>query len=299
MVEGIGDEVIQVFGICLVILIFVTAWRSTAIRELPQIRAVFIVDRRSQTVFGNNVGPLPTPAAPPDPGQSSGDNNAENGAPTDGNSSNKPNPVNNEINAFRLSYFSNLQNQAPSPSTSQEVPEGPAPNESGDSSAPAEENSEHSIRIKIKYLNDEQRIVQGNLKELLGQFKRRYFQVELSNNKDVVLIFQGRVLREEETLETIGMYDNCVVHCIFKSGRVSEPENRSASTGSTNNAPADWNLGPLLLATLVAMFMLAWFSYWTYPQLFGITSTILLACLTTIFILAVASLYYPQLFQSL
>uniref|UniRef100_A0A1Y9H9M3 Ubiquitin-like domain-containing protein n=1 Tax=Anopheles farauti TaxID=69004 RepID=A0A1Y9H9M3_9DIPT len=72
------------------------------------------------------------------------------------------------------------------------------------------------IRIKLKYLNDDSKLVEGNLNEGIGEFKRRNFTLELAAHKLVRLVFNGHVLQPDtKTLAACGLFDNCVVHCLI------------------------------------------------------------------------------------
>ncbi|ETN58043.1 hypothetical protein AND_010385 [Anopheles darlingi] len=78
------------------------------------------------------------------------------------------------------------------------------------------------IRIKLKYLNDDSKLVEGNLNEGIGEFKRRNFTLELAAQKLVRLVFNGHVLQPDtKTLAACGLFDNCVVHCLIHNQKSS------------------------------------------------------------------------------
>ncbi|XP_053680474.1 uncharacterized protein LOC128731383 [Anopheles nili] len=78
------------------------------------------------------------------------------------------------------------------------------------------------IRIKLKYLNDDSKLVEGNLNEGIGEFKRRNFTLELAAQKLVRLVFNGHVLQpDNKTLAACGLFDNCVVHCLIHNQKSS------------------------------------------------------------------------------
>uniref|UniRef100_A0A6E8VIP3 Ubiquitin-like domain-containing protein n=1 Tax=Anopheles coluzzii TaxID=1518534 RepID=A0A6E8VIP3_ANOCL len=87
------------------------------------------------------------------------------------------------------------------------------------------------IRIKLKYLNDDSKLVEGNLNEGVGEFKRRNFTLELAAHKLVRLVFNGHVLQpDSKTLAACGLFDNCVVHCLIHN-------QKSALNGASTERP--------------------------------------------------------------
>uniref|UniRef100_A0A182PNL4 Ubiquitin-like domain-containing protein n=1 Tax=Anopheles epiroticus TaxID=199890 RepID=A0A182PNL4_9DIPT len=93
------------------------------------------------------------------------------------------------------------------------------------------------IRIKLKYLNDDSKLVEGNLNEGIGEFKRRNFTLELAAHKLVRLVFNGHVLQpDSKTLAACGLFDNCVVHCLIHN-------QKSALNGTTTDRPTEGMIG--------------------------------------------------------
>uniref|UniRef100_A0A182JR14 Ubiquitin-like domain-containing protein n=1 Tax=Anopheles christyi TaxID=43041 RepID=A0A182JR14_9DIPT len=93
------------------------------------------------------------------------------------------------------------------------------------------------IRIKLKYLNDDSKLVEGNLNEGIGEFKRRNFTLELAAHKLVRLVFNGHVLQpDSKTLAACGLFDNCVVHCLIHN-------QKSALNGVTNDRSSEGTIG--------------------------------------------------------
>nr|CAD7425917.1 unnamed protein product [Timema monikensis] len=102
---------------------------------------------------------------------------------------------------------------------------------------PGEEPSSDAgnIRIRLKYLNDDQKLVEGRLQEQLGDFKRRHFGLEMAADKLVRLIFNGQVLQSDsETLQNYGLFDNCVVHCLVHQQRSSNTPSSDSATPTNN-----------------------------------------------------------------
>lgn len=140
---------------------------------------------------------------------------------------------------------------------------------------------EDDIVIKLKYINDDLKLVNGKLQEPLGDFKRRHFELELANNKLVRLIFKGQVLqRDELSLQSCGLYDNCVVHCLVHqkksnnntSDRTATNANLgvgNSTTGADSSRPRiptnnqqpgrEWDLGNLFFAIVSFVLGAAWY----------------------------------------
>lgn len=89
-------------------------------------------------------------------------------------------------------------------------------------------NIANEFRIKLKYLNDELKLVTGNPMEPIGDFKNRNFSDELAAQKLVRLVFNGHVLQPDtKTLEACGLFDNCVVHCLIHTRTIETAANES------------------------------------------------------------------------
>lgn len=159
------------------------------------------------------------------------------------------------------------------------------------------------IRIRLKYLNDDQKLVEGRLHEQLGDFKRRHFGLELAADKLVRLIFNGQVLQSDnETLQGYGLFDNCVVHCLVhqqRSGAAVENQLARDSATNANSAPdatphRDWDLGIVLYASLSVLLGLAWYCRYQYSQLFNASTTVALVGFTGILTVSFVGIYFPD-----
>lgn len=74
---------------------------------------------------------------------------------------------------------------------------------------------EVSWKIKIKYLNDDMKVVEARPSQTLGEFKKQNFVTELAANKLVRLVFNGKVLQPDgASLRSCALFENCVVHCL-------------------------------------------------------------------------------------
>ncbi|XP_055592760.1 uncharacterized protein LOC129744310 [Uranotaenia lowii] len=173
------------------------------------------------------------------------------------------------------------------------------------------------IRIKLKFLNDDSKLVEGNLNEGIGDFKKRNFSIELAAKKLVRLVFNGHVLQPDtKTLAACGLFDNCVVHCLIHNPKPQTGSGELVGTGGIlggNDAPngvggfgngvagngndqqiggeSTWRnrlgsyfiyIGTFILSATIAY---CWYCRFQYGHLFNLNSTIGLIVTTTIFLI--------------
>ncbi|KAK7081069.1 Ubiquitin [Halocaridina rubra] len=128
-----------------------------------------------------------------------------------------------------------------------------------------EEKPPGSVRIRIKFLDETQKLVFAKLTEQVGTFKRQHFSIEMDANRRIRLIFNGQLLsRDSSTLAQYGLFDNCVVHC-----HVSQPQIVDA-TGQISDLAGqeedDAYMSALLVSMLVFFYIpvfhyLNWYKY--------------------------------------
>lgn len=185
-----------------------------------------------------------------------------------------------------------------------------------DAGKPKESPQSKQIRIKLKYLNDDSKLVEGNLNEGVGEFKKRNFTIELAAKKLVRLVFNGHVLQpDNKTLAACGLFDNCVVHCLIHTPKPVGPagdgsganllDGHGSSTdggglgtgggavghdGGGNNARDNGTrygtyfiyIGTFILSATITY---CWYCRFHYGHLFNLNSTIGLIVTTTIFLI--------------
>ncbi|XP_055637143.1 transmembrane and ubiquitin-like domain-containing protein 2 [Toxorhynchites rutilus septentrionalis] len=186
------------------------------------------------------------------------------------------------------------------------------PSEKCEVDKPKQQPLSKQIRIKLKYLNDDSKLVQGNLNEGIGEFKKRNFSIELAAKKLVRLVFNGHVLQPDtKTLAACGLFDNCVVHCLIHNPKPSLAGNDM--NGSNTNLVGDNNIGEgnltndlglgmgrngrenstrygtyfIYIGTFIlsATILYCWYCRFHYGHLFNLNSTIGLIVTTTIFLI--------------
>ncbi|CAK9830107.1 Transmembrane and ubiquitin-like domain-containing protein 2 [Anthophora retusa] len=341
LIEGVGDEVTDFFIVVTVLLVGWLAWYSTSITDQSLIRTVLVLHRTRTHLAGlrSNHQNASSFTRPPNLEVSeeetiepiADDNNSNSQScpePSIADTNEEISPDTNraveatateEVLIETMDSFNNdsttlLQRQSKinaSKETNISTPTCTEPvveHESENLST----NDANKISIKLKFINDDQKMVTGSLKELLGDFKRRHFQTELEAQKLVRLVFHGRVLQpDNQTLERCGLYNNCVVHCLVHQPRpnpvpsqTSTLQNSSSiyfNPQSFSDIPVgtgissvhnEWDLSRPLVIILTVMLGFAWYSRYHYAQFFTATTTLALYALTAIFAMSVTLILY-------
>ncbi|XP_072929296.1 uncharacterized protein [Epargyreus clarus] len=131
------------------------------------------------------------------------------------------------------------------------------------------ESNTQKILIKLKYINDTLKEVEGILDEPLKDFKCRHFSAELSAESRVRLIFNGRVLLDEAaTLRACGLHHRAVVHCLVQPRRAPPPQppNIAERQGTVHelvteiiNPERYWDLENILMTLVSLALTIIWF----------------------------------------
>lgn len=201
MIEGIGDEVVQFFSAVIIVGVALLAWWSTNITEGPLIRTVLILERRSRNRTATEV-------VAPQPSVTENENGIDTGQDdvteeileteavdlsTDKDESETV-VVGTTTEAAPVSdcndtEISDSASNSQSRNSSSTVSESNVINRNVKQTAPKKEDvitpevsmesviqetveTADQIRIRLKYLNDDQKLVDGRLQEPLGDFKR-------------------------------------------------------------------------------------------------------------------------------
>lgn len=84
----------------------------------------------------------------------------------------------------------------------------------------------------------------------IKQFKERIYYDEIQQNKNVRLIYCGKLLRDEQTLNEAGVRDGAIIHCAiseFHSEIVNNPEDENHNDPGALNREEDVQIPPWLL----------------------------------------------------
>jgi len=279
-IQGVGNEVLYFFLVMSCLVVVVGAWFSTQVVE-PVVSSVILVERTRiepgiETSEVDGLREEEYFQTPPDPPESS--------SPSDLPSDLQLSPTPHQSSAPQQTQTSNLPGESHSPDVTENIASGSQPAEVAEPfSLPQEER----VTVRLRFLNETQREVEASLIENIGNFKRRNFSVELSENKNIRLIFNGQVLRDEEsTLRRCGIFDKCVVHCLVQQ--------QSNTTNTTNNQtnvvqenPEDFDLSELFIPILGVALIILWYFAFTYSTYFNTMSSTALLGLTSLFLFSV------------
>lgn len=129
---------------------------------------------------------------------------------------------------------------------------------------------------------------------------RRNFSEEIAANKLIRLIFNGRVLRDDNlSLQNHGLFNDCVVHCLIinekpqqtGNSEQQEPSQHFSQNNDQTTVP-EWNLSKLLCFIVVGILSLTWYCRFQFAALFTFTSTSFLFGLTIIFLCSMFGTFY-------
>ncbi|XP_067121751.1 transmembrane and ubiquitin-like domain-containing protein 1 [Centruroides vittatus] len=139
------------------------------------------------------------------------------------------------------------------------------------------------VRLRLKYLNDTERVVQCKLDDKIGDFKRCHFAEDIANNKIVRLIYNGQLLRmDDRTLESYGVTNSSVIH-------VQISQNQQAQGSSYSDSDSDLDLSHLMWPLFGIILGIIWMLHFQYREFFNIVSTVALVGITGLFLMVLWS----------
>lgn len=152
------------------------------------------------------------------------------------------------------------------------------------SNSPASDTQQ--IRVRLKYLNDTQRLVYARPEDTIGNFRRTHFSEELGENKIIRFIFNGQDLRNDlRTLSAYNVGDNSVIHCLITQSRQQQ---ETADAGAVLG-DEDGELGVFIYPIFGLVLGILWYFRFSYKQYFNAVSTVSLAGVSFIYCLALVS----------
>ncbi|KAM3923841.1 transmembrane and ubiquitin-like domain-containing protein 2 [Leptodactylus fuscus] len=328
MIEGLGDEVTVVVGIFILLLALILAWLSTYVAEGndPLLGSLIPAGRREPLIgLSNPVPPSPEPPRPVEPqvekpeegeqGQGGEqDTDSENstldqmldiqGVPKRGQ---PVPPVGEEEEEVQG------EDDAAAQDSSQGVAQSKSPEEDEDKaqgnlirqrsigrdhewrkkSATVPEQTqpeEGMITVRLKFLNETEELALVRPDDTIGTLKSKYFPGQEPQMK---LIFQGQLLHDStQTLRSLHITDNCVIHCHRSQATVSSspvgPESGGTSQEHGGLSPP---IGNLMIPVFVVMLALIWYFRINYRQFFTAPATVSLVGVTVFFSFLVFGMY--------
>ncbi|CAH0673892.1 unnamed protein product [Spodoptera exigua] len=213
-----------------------------------------------------------------------------------------PTAVKKEDNKENTPSTANVEKQSGT------VTDNVQPTEGGGDDASNQRTDRERILIKLKYLNDTLKEVDGCLDELLKDFKWRHFSTELTAECRVRLIFNGRVLLDDAaTLRACGLHDRAVVHCLVHPKRAAnQPHGMSdeSPVNATHELITDrpqperaWDLENILMTLVSVALTVVWFFRCEYSNLFTASASLALFGLTVFYSVAIFGLYLSDTFH--
>ncbi|XP_068002252.1 transmembrane and ubiquitin-like domain-containing protein 1 [Melanerpes formicivorus] len=251
LIEGVGDEVTVLFALLLVALVLGLAWASTRAPE-----------------------PTATPrdaAALPEEGPSTAPAPAEHKA--------SPAPA-------AASAAGAAPDEASGLAAGLRSRDGHAPVQGplgeGDS-----DPAEPTMVLRLKFLNDTERLARVRPSDTVGALKRAHFP---GQEQQVRLIYQGQLLRDDsQSLAALHLAPNSVLHCHISP---HSPGPAPAGPGaSADPVHAALNVGSLMLTLFVLLLAVLWYFQLQYRHVFTATATTFLAGLTLLFSFMAFTMY--------
>ncbi|PAA52086.1 hypothetical protein BOX15_Mlig028471g3, partial [Macrostomum lignano] len=160
-----------------------------------------------------------------------------------------------------------------------------------------------TLQLRLKYFDDRQEIVEACARESIDSFLRRQFSSELSLNRRVRLICQGRELLPDagRTLSSYSITNGATIHCLITPAALQSQSNfNEDSTNGNATIATDSNteesdfgswLFPLACLGVVA---LSWCVRLCYRPCFNGLSTMALGCASLVLCAVAIATLFPD-----
>ncbi|XP_023671994.1 transmembrane and ubiquitin-like domain-containing protein 1 [Paramormyrops kingsleyae] len=274
LIEGVGDEVTVLFGVVLLLLVLVLAWASTHTADRTEhlfasgpATAPLHRSPPSQENTGHDASPLESPPAAGSSEEGSKEESpreAADGEQTRGGAGGRlP-----ELGEFGVEGLRHRETVDAGPSLQQPSHDG------GDTSDDAQRN----MVLRLKFLNDTERVAQVKPEDTIGYIKRTYFA---GQEHQVRLIYQGQLLRDDaQTLASLNLADNCVLHCHISQHATPQVP---AGARAADQVHVALNVGSLMVPLFVLMLSVLWYFQIQYRHFFTAPATASLVGITIFF----------------
>ncbi|KAG7455358.1 hypothetical protein MATL_G00255850 [Megalops atlanticus] len=257
LIEGVGDEVTLLFGVVFLALVLVLAWASTHTTD------------RSEHLFAPGPAPGPTHRAAPSQESASPDPRPPENPPAAGSRGEEGKSEPPREGARRR--HPGRPGPAPGPSD-------PPPASAASATPPASDDVQRNMVLRLKFLNDTERVAQVKPEDTIGYIKRTYFA---GQEHQVRLIYQGQLLRDDaQTLASLNLADNCVLHCHISQHATPQVP---AGARAADQVHVALNVGSLMVPLFVLMLSVLWYFQIQYRQFFTAPATASLVGITIFF----------------
>ncbi|CAN8185222.1 unnamed protein product [Coccothraustes coccothraustes] len=153
--------------------------------------------------------------------------------------------------------------------------------------ATAEGPAEPTLVLRLKFLNDTERLARVRPGDTVGALKRTYFP---GQEQQVRLIYQGQLLRDDaQSLAGLHLGHLSVLHCHLSPP--SAAPTAPGSPGPRSPAPAALGVGSLALPLFVLLLALLWYLQLQHRHVFTATATTCLAGLTLLVTFVAFAMY--------
>ncbi|KAG9474286.1 transmembrane and ubiquitin-like domain-containing protein 2 [Eleutherodactylus coqui] len=327
MIEGLGDEVTVVVGIFILLLALILAWLSTYVAEGndPLLGSLIPTGRREPLLgLSNPVPPSPEPPRVVEPQVEKPEEGEQGqGGEQDPDSENatldqmldiqgvpkRSQPVPPTCEEDEVPGADDAEGQDGSQGV--DTSKGPEEDESKETdnrmrqrsigrdhewrkkASTVQEQSqleEGMITVRLKFLNETEELALVRPDDTIGTLKSKYFPGQEPQMK---LIFQGQLLHDStQTLRSLHITDNCVIHCHRSQATVSSsPVGPESGGTSQEHAGLTPPIGNLMIPVFVVMLALIWYFRINYRQFFTAPATVSLVGVTVFFSFLVFGMY--------
>ncbi|CAM5095512.1 unnamed protein product [Eretmochelys imbricata] len=147
--------------------------------------------------------------------------------------------------------------------------------------------TDRTIVLRLKFLNDTERLATVCPEETVGSLKRAHFP---GQEHQVRLIYQGQLLRDDaQSLAALHLTHNSVLHChVSQHGPAPVAAGLRATADPVHTA---LSVGSLMLPLFALMLAVLWYVQLQYQHVFTATATSCLAGLTLLFSFMAFALY--------
>ncbi|NWR25387.1 TMUB1 protein, partial [Emberiza fucata] len=147
--------------------------------------------------------------------------------------------------------------------------------------------AEPTLVLRLKFLNDTERLARVRPGDTVGALKRTYFP---GQEQQVRLIYQGQLLRDDtQSLAGLHLGHLSVLHCHLSPP--SATPTAPGSPGPRSPAPAALGVGSLALPLFVLLLALLWYLQLQHRHVFTATATTCLAGLTLLVTFVAFAMY--------
>lgn len=177
---------------------------------------------------------------------------------------------------------------APAPAEGAAAPDEAAGLRHRDPPAAAPESpAEPTLVLRLKFLNDTERLARVRPGDTVGALKRTYFP---GQEQQVRLIYQGQLLRDDaQSLAGLHLGHLSVLHCHLSPP--SAAPTAPGTPGPRSPAPAALGVGSLALPLFVLLLALLWYLQLQHRHVFTATATTCLAGLTLLVTFVAFAMY--------